>query len=289
MRDAELLGLLSTDHPVGLGGCRSGGNPLGPCEYNVTVFDGSKKPDEVMIAEGAAVRASHGSLDDLGSDTLVHYHGMRVLQDPSWELRMLLSRVAERRDAIFRDHAKNCLLDSIFCAARARDGIDSDVFAPCWAKSSLVYLAYSVLALNLQRPTPAHCLDRLRNLAKNAASDRVSAISDRMGMERATPSLLERMCRSTMGLSDETERNGHSKIIRAKTDHFIENSMLADCYMYLACVNHANFVSMRDSVHRRPDLIHILRVAYDLENDREKLRRDIETVRRASDSVLQNL
>ncbi len=289
MDDKALLGLLSTEHPVGVGGCQSDGDPFDACEYNVTVFDSSGRPGEIVFADDASVRVSHGSLDSLGSDTLVNYDNMRILQDPSWELQMLLSRVRDKRTAIFRDHARNCLLDSIFCVTRARDGLGSDVFAPCWAKSSLIYLANSLLALNLQRPTPAHCLDRLRNLARGSVSDKASVINDSIGVERATASLLERMCKSTMGFSDETEHNGHSRIIREKTRHFIKNSMLADCYMYLSCINHANFVSLKDSIHRRSDLIYILRVAFDLENDQEKLRRDLGVIRRTCDSVLRSL
>ncbi len=287
MDDGELLRLLSTGHPVGVGGCQSGGSDA--CGYDVTIFDGSNKPDEVVFANDASVRIGHGSLDDLDSDTLVSYDSMRILQDPSWELQMLLSRVRDRRTAIFRDYARDCLINSIFCVTRAGDGLGSDVFAPCWAKSSLIYLANSLLALNLQGPTPAHCLDRLRNLAPSPVSDRASIVNDCIGVERATTSLLERMCKSTVGFSDKVKHSHHSRIIREKTRYFIKNSMLADCYMYLSCINHANFVSLKDSIHKRPDLIYILRVAFDLEGDREKLRRDLGAVRSTCDSILQSL
>jgi len=289
MDDGDLLGLLDTGSPVGLGGCRNDGDPFAACEYNVTVFDGSGRSDETLFEDDAALRISYGSLTDLSSDTLIHYDRMRILQDPGWELRMLLSRIRERRAAIFRDHAKNCLINSIFCAAKAGDGIGSDVYAPCWAKSALVCLAYSILALHMQRPTPAHCLSRLRNLEKDAISEKAGIINDCLGMERATPSLLARMSKSAMGFSDVAERNGHSRIIGAKTGHFIENSMLADCYMYLTCINHANLVRLKDTLNRNPDLIHILRVAFDLENDPEKMRQDLEAVRRTSDAMLQSL
>lgn len=289
MDDKVLLGLLSTDRPVGLGGCRSGGSPFDACEYNVTVFDGSGEPDQTVTGDGVVLRISRGSLTDLDSAALIHYADMRILQDPSWELSMLLSRVREKRDVIFRDYAKNCLMNSIFCVARAGNGLDSDAFAACWAKSALVYLAYSILALNMRRPAPAHCMDGLRNLDKNPVSDKAAIISDCLGMERATPSLLRRMSESTVGFADETGDGGHSGIIRAKTDCFIENAMLADCYMYLTCVNHANFVSVKDSLHRNPDLIYILKVALDLENDREKLRRDLQAIRGTSEGILRGL
>ncbi len=289
MDDNTLLELLSTDSPVGLGGCRGDGDSLSVCEYNVTVFDGSGGPDEIMCTDDDILRISRGSLTDLDSAVLVNYSNMKILQDASWELHMLLSRVVEKRTLIFHDYAKNCLFDSIFCIARARDGIDSDVFAACWAKSALVYLAYSVLALNMQRPTPAHCLDKLRKINKNSVSDRAMVINDYLGMERATPSLLRRMSKSAMGFYDETGHGGHSKLIRAKTDFFIENSMLADCYMYLTCVNHANFVSIRDSLHRNPDLIYILKVAFDLENDHEKLRRDLQAIHKVCKEILNSI
>ena len=297
MDEADLLlgALPAGGHPAGLGGCRSCAAtvPLDACEYNVTVFDGrTGNRDEILRHGGRTIRLSHGSLADSGSDTLVHYDGMRVLRDESWELRMFLSRIRERRAGILADYARNCLLFSSFCATRAAEGAAprGDPFAPCWVKSALVYLANSILALGGHGPSPAHCLGMLRNLKKNGGiTGRISTVSDRLGVERATPPLLERMCRSTVGLSDAVEKNGHSAVIRSKHDCLVRNSMLADCYMYLTCVNCANFVSIKDSLHRNPGLIHILRVAFDLENSPERLARDAGLIRKTCGQILSGL
>jgi len=43
--------------------------------------------------------------------------------------------------------------------------------------------------------------------------------------------------------------------------------MLSDCYFYLGYINKENFVKIKDTIDSKPDLIHILRVAFDIEVD----------------------
>ena len=289
MNDSELLDILSTTHPVGLGGCKNHGNSFESCEYNVTIFDNSDSRDKIIQNDNQNIKISYGSLTDSDSNSLINYDNMKILQDNSWELQMLLSKVKEKRKIIFHDYAKNCLLDAIFCCTKAIEGIGSDVFASCWQKSALIYLANSILSFNEQRLAPAHCLEQLRNLEKNSITDKISIINDCLGIERATPSLLDRMCKSTIGFSDQIENNRHSDIILKKYQHLTKNSMLADCYVYLTCINHANFVSIKNSIHRNPDLIHILKVAFDLENDLEKIRHDLEIIHNACNVILATL
>ena len=63
--------------------------------------------------------------------------------------------------------------------------------------------AISILALNNQQPSHLPTvLEQLSNLEKNKVNDKISVIHDTLGIERATPSLLDRMCKSTIGFSE---------------------------------------------------------------------------------------
>lgn len=279
-----ILDVTSTRYPVGIGGCHADKNPLDSCEYNVTVFD-KDAPDQISRCGDAIIKISHRSLDDRDSDALMHYDQMQIINDPAWELQMLLLSAREKRSATFADYAKNCAIHAMFCCSRVKDS-ESDVFAQCWQKSALIYLANSILALNKQRPSPAHNLEKLRNLSKGFAADKISIIHDAMGIKRATSLLLERMCKSTIGFSQKVEKNQHSLIIKAKHDYFVKNAMFADCYFYLVCINQLNFIAVKNSLHRNPDLIHILKVAFDLENEPEKLRQNTGIIQRACNDIL---
>ena len=83
--------------------------------------------------------------------------------------------------------------------------------------------------------------------------------------ERATPSLLERMAKSTAGFSDTVEGNDHSKIILHKTEYLISESLLADCYFYLQYENRNMLVKIKDKLRLKPELIYILKVSMDIE------------------------
>jgi len=114
----------------------------------------------------------------------------------------------------------------------------------------------------------------------------LSIVNECLGIERATPSLLTRMCKSTMGFSDMVEKNGHSKIIQNKHDYFIKNSLLSDCYYYLGYINRNNFMKIKDSLHRTPELIHILKVAFDVENDMTRLEQQANLLHKTSNELL---
>ena len=88
---------------------------------------------------------------------------MQIIQDDSWDLRMLLSKIKEKRFNLYKDHAKNSLLESIFCCQKATQGIkDLSVFAQCWQKSASFFLADGIMALNQIRPSPTHMLEVMR-------------------------------------------------------------------------------------------------------------------------------
>lgn len=89
-----------------------------------------------------------------------------------------------------------------------------------------------------------------------------------------------------MGFSDMVETNNHSKIIQRKYDYFIENSLFSDCYFYLGYINKNNLIKIKQSLHRRPELIHVLRVAFDVENDVAKIEAQASTIHRAANQML---
>ena len=281
LRDHDL------NHPAGLCGCRSHGIQFDPCDHDVVIFDESSSGDQYYTHEGAAVRLHHCSINETRTDRLVHLVGMRVISDDTWELGTLISGLTERRSRLFEDHARNRLFDSLFCCERSRLGLrESDPFSQCWQICAAFLLTDAIFALNQRVPGPSHMLDIARRFEKNSTNEKFSDVVRTLDMERATPSLLERMLKSTIGFSDIVEANGHSGAIRDMHDYFLEHSMLSDCYFYLGHVNMENFMRIKRSVGNRPDLIHILKVGFDLESGSSSISGRIEEIRRICNGIL---
>lgn len=275
------------DFPVGLGGCRITSNSFDSCDYDITVFDEKPESDIVVLSDHGLVRIHHGSLKETNSKILIMYDQMQVIRDDSWELRMFLSKIKEKRLNLFNDCAKNCLIDSIFCCQKSDDGINSsNAFASCWQKCAVYYLADAICALNQKKPSPSHMLDILRNSEKNIVNQNISVINQTVGIERATPTLLERMLKSTIGFSELVEKNNSSQVIRQKYNFFVQNSMLSDCYFYLGYLNKENFVKIQHSIDKQPELIHILKIAFDIEINSELLLKQSEIIQKSCREIL---
>ncbi|MFQ5497640.1 MAG: hypothetical protein ACE5DU_07135 [Nitrosopumilus sp.] len=273
--------------PVGLGGCRNSGISFDSCDYDVFVFDG-KSQQEIIQFEDEFIMVHHCSLSETLSKHLIQYNKLQILQDESWDLRMLLSKISEKCTSLYRDFAKNSLIESLFCCQKTKESIqNSDVFASCWEKCSAYYLADAVSSLNHKRSSPSHLLDTLRKLEKNPINENISVITETIGIERATPSLLERMLKSTMGFSDLVEKNNHSQIIQKKHDYFVNNSMLSDCYFYLGYINKENFIKIKDTLRRNQDLIHILKIAFDVEADTNLLEQQVDVIQKSCNEILE--
>ena len=223
-------------------------------------------------------------MQETSSDVLLQYDGMTILHDEQWELRMLLSKIKEKKPQISNAYIKNCLVEAGVCISKAKHGLNSDPYASSWVKCAAYFLADAVSILNSHRPSPLHMLKVLRELPKNKTNETISVITDSIGIERATPSLLSRMLKSTIGFSDLIEGNSHSKIISRKYNYMIENSLLSDCYFYLGYVNRNNFKKTQD-LHRKPELIHLLKTAFDLEND-TRIESDANNLYNAINSLL---
>jgi len=230
-----------SDFPIGLSGCRISDFHFDSCGYDVVVFDGKSEPEKIIKSGDEFVIIHHASLSETLSNKLLQYDQLQIIQDESWDLRMLLSKINEKRSSLFTDFAKNCLIESMFCCQKTKEAIqNSDVFASCWQKCASYYLADAISSLNYQRSSASHTLDLLRKLEKSPINEYISVVTQTVGIERATPTLLERMLKSTIGFSDLVEKNNHSKIIQQKHDFFLKNSMLSDCYFYFGYINKKN-------------------------------------------------
>ena len=103
-----------TNFPVGLGGCRATNSFFDSCDYDIIVFDDKSESDKIIFYDENFIKIHHGSLKETKSDVLVKYDGMQIIHDESWELRMFVSKIKEKRLALYHDYAKNRLFDSLF-------------------------------------------------------------------------------------------------------------------------------------------------------------------------------
>ena len=271
--------------PVGMGGCKNHGSSYDCCEYDITIFDGKKDEESFLEHDGVFYHIYHGTMQETSPEILLQYDNMMILLDEQWELRMLISKIKEKREQIFNAYIKNCLVEAGVCIAKARHGLNSDPYSSSWVKCAAYFLADAVSALNSHRPSPLHMLKILRELPKNKTNETISVITDSIGIERATPSLLSRMLKSTIGFSDTIEGNFHSKSISRKCNYLIENSLFSDCYFYLGHINRDNFKKIQD-LHRKPDLIHILKTGFDLESDITKIESEANKLQQVTNSLL---
>ena len=274
--------------PIALGGCRTSSLYFDSCDYDLIVFDEKLEQEKIIQFDDEFVVIHHASLSEYRSNKLLQYDNSKIIYDDSWDLQMLLSKIREKRISLFSDFAKNCLIESLFCCQKTKESIQiSDVFAPCWQKCATYYLSNAISAINHQRTNPSHMIDSFRKLEKNPINEHISTVTQTVGIERATLTLLERMLKSTIGFSDLVEKNNHSKIIQKKYSFFIENSMLSDCYFYLGYVNYENFIKIKGTLNYKQDLIHILKIAFDVEADSNLLQQQSDLIYKSCTDILE--
>jgi hypothetical protein len=277
-----------SDFPVGLGGCRTMDYSFDSCDYDLMVFDENSSNNQIVSFENNFITIHHTSLSETNTNKLLQCDKLNIIQDESWNLKIFLSKVSEKRDTLFSDSAKNSLIDSIFCCQKTKDAIQSDdIFAACWQKCASYYLADAICSLNKYPSSPSHMLDSLRKFEKNSTNNHISNVLQTIGIERATPTLLERMLKSSIGFSDLIENNNHSELIQRKYDYFMKNSMLSDCYFYLGYINKENFISIKDELNKREDLIHLLKIAFDIESESNLLLHYAETVQISCSQIIE--
>ena len=131
-------------------------------------------------------------------------------------------------------------------------------------------------------------LNTLRNFKPSQINKTLSVVLNSIGLERATPSLLERMMKSGIGLSDLIEKNNNSRIIKTKTNCLIEQSLFSDCYFYIGYVNRNNFYRIKNSLDKFPEIIHILKTGFDLEYDNSAFETDIQSLHEVAQILLKS-
>ncbi|HJJ20715.1 MAG: hypothetical protein O2834_04860 [Crenarchaeota archaeon] len=277
-----------SNFPIGLGGCRSLSYFFDSCDYDLIIFDENSSNDQIISFENNLITIHHASLSETNTKKLLQYDKLKIIQDESWNLKIFLSTISEKRDLLFYDFAKNSLIESIFCCQKTLNAIQSgDIFAPCWQKCASYYLADAISSLNKNHSSPSHMLDSLRKFEKNSINNHISNVLQTIGIERATPTLLERMLKSSIGFSDIIEKNNHSELIQKKYDYFLNNSMLSDCYFYLGYINKENFIQIKDELNQRGDLIHILKIAFDIESDSNLLTQQAKIIQSSCNDILE--
>ncbi len=287
MDEKKFVEKFSLTNPVGLGGCRNEGNNFDCCEYNLTVFDNKQEQDSIIYFEGEVVKLHHGSMKETLPKVLTQYQNMKIISDDQWELRIFLNTIKEKKEKIFNAYTKSCLIEAAVCATKTKDGIkNSDPFASCWVKCAAYFIADAILLSNFKRPSPTHMLELIRGFEKNKINENFSIVNECIGIERATSSLLSRMCKSTIGFSDMVEKNNHSKIIQKKYDYFVNNSLMSDCYFYLGYINRNNFIKIRETLHRNPEYIHVLKIAFDVDNDINKIEKQANLLKKTSNELI---
>ena len=274
--------------PIGIAGCKTSDDCFDSCNYDVIVFDDSPDLKTIVRDGDESVIIHHASLSETQSKKLLQYQNLQIIQDESWNLQMLLSKINQKKSDLFVDFARNSLIESLFCCQKTRDAIqNSNVFGACWQKCAYFYLIEAIMSLNQIRLSPSHMLNHIRKFEKNPINEHVSVAMDSLGLERATPTLLERMVKSTTGFSNFVNNHDYfDEIICQKYNFFVENSMLSDCYFYLGYVNKENFTQIRSTIDKNPDLIHILKIAFDTESDSNLLLEQADLVSKSSFAIL---
>mgnify|MGYP000850494350 FL=1 len=290
MKSEEILKIIpSISHPVGLGGCHAGKTNFDCCAYDITIFDETDTHESIIQKDGKFFKIHHCALSENRIESLVQLQNMQILSDERWELQMFLAKVSKKQDLIFNAFTKNNIIESQICLTKAQNGLGkSDPFVSSWIKSAGYFLADAILSSNNYSPSPSHMLDILRNLESNQINETLSIILDSLGLERATPSLLARMEKSAIGLSDLVEKNNNSKIIQQKINCFIEKSLFADCYFYIGYVNRNNFYRIKNSLDDYPELIHILKTGFDLEYDSSTYETTIQSLTKVIEIILKS-
>ena len=218
MNQDEIIKIIGpTNFPIAFDGYNSD-NFDTDCEiYNFIIFDGKSLPDEILISGSKTIKISHGNLSENNSEYLIHYENLQIIQDEQWELKMLISKIHEKKNTLFSVSAKNALVESQLALSKAKNSIDNDdPFASCWIKCRVISLIDSILFQNQILPNSAQVLSSMRKLKQKNINQFTDKIISETGIERATPSLLSRMLKSTCGFSDMIEKNQNSIIIEKR-------------------------------------------------------------------------
>jgi len=288
MNPDEILKIIGpSTFPIAIGGSDSDDFDT-DCEiYNLVIFDGKNTSDKITIHGSNVLKISHGDLSENNSEYLIHYENLQIIQDEQWELKMLISKIHEKKNILFSVSAKNALVESQLALSKAKNSLaKDDPFASCWIKCGVISLIDSILFQNQILPNPVQALSSMRNLKQKNINQFTDKVISETGIERATPSLLSRMLKSTCGFSDMVEKNQNSVIIEKKANYLIKNSLLSDCYLYLNYQNRNIFYKIKNSLSTNSDKIHVLKTAFDLINTPSELLSSIDSMNDITNALL---
>ena len=65
----------------------------------------------------------------------------------------------------------------------------------------------------------------------------------------------------------------------------INHSLLSDCYFYLGYINRNNFFKIKD-LHKKPEFIHVLKTAFDLETDPSNIESQANKLHETIDTII---
>ena len=286
----EIIKIIGQNNsPIALGGYDADDFDIDCNIHNLVLFDGKNISDEIITHESKTLKISHGTLSETNPESLIHYENLEIIQDPEWELKMFVSKIKEKKDVLFLSSSKNALVESQLSLSKAKNAFEhDDPFVSCWIKCAITSLIDSILLQNNILPYSAQALSLIRNLKQKNTNQFVDKIIAESGIERATSSLLSRMLKSSSGFSDMIENNQNSSIIEKKANYLIQNSLFADCYLYLIYQNRNNFYKIKDSLDKNSDKIHVLKTAFDLTITSSELSGTIDSLSDISKSLLSN-
>ena len=288
MNQDEIIKIIGPiNFPIAFGGYNSDNFDI-DCEiYNFIIFDGKSLPDEIIPHGSKTLKISHGNLSETNFEYLIHYENLQIIQDEQWELKMLLSKIQEKKNILFSVSSKNALVESQLALSKAKNAIEQDdPFASCWLKCGVISLIDSILFQNQILPNPVHALSSMRNLKQKNTNQFTDKIISETGIERATSSLISRMLKSTCGFSDMVEKNQNSIIIEKKVNYLIQNSLLSDCYLYLNYQNRNIFYKIKNLLNTNLDKIHILKTAFDLTSTSSDLLSSVDSMYDVTNTLL---
>ncbi|MEO9364037.1 MAG: hypothetical protein ABI348_09070 [Nitrososphaera sp.] len=214
-------------HPAGLMGCRATGEMSHACcEYDIAVF--GQGEDRLEKVGGHVVELVHITRP---RDHLVALRGMSIIRDSKeFSVSSTLHGITEERfkRALFASGRK-AMISSLFCQQRFKLAKEQQAGA-MWLKMASYHLVAGTLAIFGARPMPLHELAQARQADLPAdAADGVQAALECIGIERATRPAI---ARSTEAMLELKSKDYDRELVRAKVEHLLEKSMLADCYYY---------------------------------------------------------
>lgn len=255
-------------------GCRTGGDALSCCEYDIAVF---------CRGANSVVRVGDHAVELLyTSDHVLEFGSIEVIKDSkSFSLSSKIKEATpEKRARALRSHGRKALVTSLMYQQRMKDA-RQPVLASMWLKAGAYQLVRGALALAGRRPMPVHELGQLRQKELGAMSEGVQAALECIGIERAARPAIARSVEAVWELKAGDYDSG---LVRSKAEWMLEKSMLADCYYFLGRVACDSLASKNIAFHTK--YAKLAQLALDLSVDQQGLEKLQKSLSRAAKKAL---